>query len=67
LIFVATKRTADDLSREMRTDGWSVLCIHGDKQQRERDRVLLQFKSGKVPILLATDVAARGLGRLKFK
>lgn len=61
IIFVETKRKADELTRWMRKDGWPALCIHGDKQQTERDWVLQEFKSGKTPILLATDVAARGL------
>jgi superfamily II DNA/RNA helicase len=47
----------------MRRDGWPALCIHGDKEQHERNWVLSEFKAGKVPILLATDVAARGLGK----
>lgn len=42
-------------------DGWPALCIHGDKAQPEREWVLQEFKSGSSPILLATDVAARGL------
>ncbi|VDN29557.1 unnamed protein product [Gongylonema pulchrum] len=45
----------------MRRDGWPALCIHGDKSQSERDWALNEFRSGKTPILLATDVAARGL------
>jgi len=61
LIFVETKRGADQLTREMRTQGWPALSIHGDKQQSERDWVLKEFKEGKNPILIATDVAARGL------
>jgi len=40
LVFVDTKRKADDLTRNMRRDGWPVLCIHGDKQQSERDWVM---------------------------
>ena len=64
LIFVETKRKADELTRSMRRDGWPALCIHGDKAQSERDWVLSEFKQGKTPILLATDVAARGLGML---
>lgn len=40
------------------------MCIHGDKAQPERDWVLNEFRSGKAPILVATDVAARGLGKL---
>ncbi|KAK6111379.1 DEAD/DEAH box helicase family protein [Brugia pahangi] len=61
IIFVETKRKADDLTRWMRRDGWPALCIHGDKGQSERDWALSEFRSGKTPILLATDVAARGL------
>ncbi|VDL80860.1 unnamed protein product [Nippostrongylus brasiliensis] len=67
IIFVETKRKADDLTRWMRRDGWPTLCIHGDKNQGERDWVLSEFKAGKTPIMLATDVAARGLGRLFFR
>ena len=44
-------------------DGWPALSIHGDKSQQERDWVLAEFKQNKSPIMLATDVAARGLGR----
>ncbi|KAK0420162.1 hypothetical protein QR680_014546 [Steinernema hermaphroditum] len=61
IIFVETKRKADELTRNMRRDGWPALCIHGDKSQNERDWVLNEFKQGRTPILLATDVAARGL------
>jgi len=61
LIFCETKRGGDDLTREMRTDGFPALCIHGDKKQEEREWVLAQFKEGKSPILVATDVASRGL------
>jgi len=49
------------LCRLMRKDGWPAMCIHGDKQQKERDWVLGEFKSGSTSILVATDVAARGL------
>lgn len=61
LIFAQTKRDGDQLTREMRMDGWPALCIHGDKKQEERDWVLKEFKEGKSPILVATDVASRGL------
>merc|ERR1712137_1283398 len=61
LVFVETKRKADELTRLMRKDGWPAMCIHGDKQQKERDWVLGEFKSGSTTILVATDVAARGL------
>ncbi|KAK8844128.1 ATP-dependent RNA helicase DBP2-A [Kwoniella newhampshirensis] len=61
LIFVGTKRVADDLTKFLRMDGWPALAIHGDKQQAERDWVLAEFKAGRSPIMLATDVASRGL------
>ncbi|RSL48225.1 ATP-dependent RNA helicase DBP2 [Fusarium sp. AF-6] len=61
LIFVGTKRVADDITRFLRQDGWPALSIHGDKQQNERDWVLDQFKSAKSPIMVATDVASRGI------
>ncbi|KAH9379270.1 hypothetical protein HPB48_020920 [Haemaphysalis longicornis] len=61
IIFAETKRKVDELTRRMRRDGWPAMCIHGDKSQPERDWVLTEFRSGKSPILVATDVAARGL------
>merc|ERR1712050_793658 len=61
LIFCETKRGGDQLTREMRLEGFPALCIHGDKKQEERDWVLKEFKEGKSPILVATDVASRGL------
>merc|ERR1739845_113242 len=61
LIFAQTKRDCDELVKEMRTDGFPALCIHGDKKQEEREWVLKEFKEGKQPILVATDVASRGL------
>ena len=61
LIFTETKRGCDDLTRQLRADGWPALCIHGDKSQQERDWVLEEFKRGKSPIMIATDVASRGL------
>jgi len=61
LVFTGTKRGADDLCRAMRSDGWPALAIHGDKEQQERDWVLNEFKTGRAKIMIATDVAARGL------
>ena len=66
LIFVATKRTADELTNWLRGDGWPALAIHGDKEQPERDWVMMEFKAGKVQILIATDVASRGIGASMF-
>lgn len=61
IIFTETKRKADDLARKMKQDGWPAKCIHGDKSQQEREWVLSEFKTGRLPILVATDVASRGL------
>ena len=52
LIFVETKRGADELTKEMRLSGWPALAIHGDKRQEERDWVLKEFKEGRNPILI---------------
>ncbi|KAI6712404.1 hypothetical protein JHW43_005031 [Diplocarpon mali] len=65
LIFTGTKRVADDITRFLRQDGWPALSIHGDKQQNERDWVLNEFKTGKSPIMVATDVASRGIGMIE--
>eukprot|EP01029_Cantina_marsupialis_P010320 TRINITY_DN2346_c0_g7_i1.p1 TRINITY_DN2346_c0_g7~~TRINITY_DN2346_c0_g7_i1.p1 ORF type:complete len:546 (+),score=200.88 TRINITY_DN2346_c0_g7_i1:40-1638(+) len=61
LIFCETKRGCDELTRNLRQEGFPGLAIHGDKKQTEREWVLEQFRSGKHPIMVATDVAARGL------
>ncbi|ORY81412.1 p68 RNA helicase [Protomyces lactucae-debilis] len=61
LIFTGTKRVADDITKYLRQDGWPALAIHGDKAQSERDWVLNEFKTGKSPIMVATDVASRGI------
>ncbi|XP_071733501.1 DEAD-box ATP-dependent RNA helicase 20-like [Rutidosis leptorrhynchoides] len=61
LIFMDTKKGCDQITRQLRMDGWPALSIHGDKSQAERDWVLSEFKAGKSPIMTATDVAARGL------
>ncbi|KAJ9063222.1 ATP-dependent RNA helicase dbp2 [Entomophthora muscae] len=66
LIFSKTKRTADDVTRSLRQEGWPALAIHGDKQQSERDWVLDQFRTGGSPIMVATDVASRGLGKVYY-
>ncbi|KAM7359284.1 ATP-dependent RNA helicase Rm62 isoform 2-T2 [Cochliomyia hominivorax] len=61
IIFVETKRRVDHLVRFIRSFGVRCGAIHGDKSQSERDFVLREFRSGKSNILVATDVAARGL------
>lgn len=66
LVFLDTKKGCDQITRQLRMDGWPALSIHGDKSQAERDWVLSEFRSGKSPIMTATDVAARGLGTNLF-
>jgi len=61
LVFVRTKIRTDQLYRKMRDRGFNVKALHGDMTQGARDGVMLGFKGGRVPILVATDVAARGL------
>jgi ATP-dependent RNA helicase DeaD len=61
LVFVRTKIRCDQLFRTLRDRGMNVRALHGDMTQGSRDGVMLAFKGGRVPILVATDVAARGL------
>jgi len=60
-VFVRTKVRCDQLFRLLRDRGMNVRALHGDMTQGSRDGVMLAFKAGSVPILVATDVAARGL------
>lgn len=61
LIFASTKREVDIITGQLRREGWPAVGTHGDKKQEERDFCLKQFRDGKLPILVATDVASRGL------
>jgi ATP-dependent RNA helicase DeaD len=61
IVFTRTKIRADQLFRKLRDKGMNVKALHGDMTQGQRDGVMLSFKGGRVPILVATDVAARGL------
>jgi superfamily II DNA/RNA helicase len=61
LVFVRTKRGADRLVRDLRTEGVKAGAIHGDLRQQHRERALADFSEGKLPVLVATDVAARGI------
>jgi ATP-dependent RNA helicase DDX5/DBP2 len=61
IIFVETKRKVEVITRKIRSFGLDVVCMHGDKSQSERDYVLRKFRNGECAILVATDVAARGL------
>jgi ATP-dependent RNA helicase DeaD len=61
IVFVRTKVRCDQLNRKLQDQGLNVKALHGDMSQGARDGVMLGFKGGRVPILVATDVAARGL------
>jgi len=67
LIFTRTKQMADKLAKEMCKDGLKTESIHGDKSQGARDRALQNFKEGTTRVLVATDVAARGLDIVSLK
>jgi superfamily II DNA/RNA helicase len=61
IVFTKTKLTASRLARQLQREGVTADAIHGDKSQSERIQALDAFKQGKVTVLIATDVAARGL------
>ena len=61
LVFVKTKRNADRMVKRLKEEGHSADAIHGDLRQSKRDRVISGFRKGSKRILIATDVAARGL------
>ncbi len=61
IIFANKKRVCEDLAWKLKQDQWPCASFHGDKTQQERDRALADFKQGYCPILVCTDVAARGL------
>ena len=61
LVFTRTKHGANNLSRQLDKDGLSAAAIHGNKSQSARTRALDGFKQGQVRVLVATDIAARGL------
>ena len=61
LVFTRTKWAADDVTKKLRELGVDAVAIHGDLQQRHRERSLARFREGKAAVLVATNVAARGL------
>merc|ERR1719273_3048850 len=61
LVFVETKRSCDYLEDVLCAKGFPACSIHGDKSQREREDSLRSFKNGRTPVMVATDVASRGL------
>lgn len=61
LVFTRTKHGADKVVRSLEADGIPAVAIHGNKSQAQREKALAGFKSGATPILIATDIAARGI------
>jgi len=61
VVFCNTKRACNDVADHLAAKGFSALALNGDLEQRERDQVLVRFANGSATILVATDVAARGL------
>ncbi|MFY8351325.1 DEAD/DEAH box helicase [Pseudoalteromonas sp. SSM20] len=61
LVFTRTKNYADELAKELNKDGLKTQAIHGDKSQGARNKALEQFRDGELRVLVATDVAARGI------
>ena len=61
IVFVRTKIRCEQLFRTLRDKGMNVKALHGDMSQGARDGVMISFKAGRLPILVATDVAARGI------
>ena len=61
IVFVRTKRRADEVTEALKKRGYMAEGLHGDLSQQKRDTVVRQFKEGTIDILVATDVAARGL------
>ncbi len=61
LVFARTKHGAERLKTQLESDGFFAGSIHGDKRQRERERTLADFRASRLTVLVATDVAARGI------
>lgn len=61
IIFTSTKKGTDELQRLLKSEGIKAASIHGDRSQDERNRALQAFKNGEVPVIVATDVLARGI------
>ncbi|MUL39840.1 DEAD/DEAH box helicase [Streptomonospora sp. PA3] len=61
MVFCQTKRACDKVAAELKDRGFAAAAVHGDLGQSQRERALRAFRSGKIDVLVATDVAARGL------
>jgi ATP-dependent RNA helicase RhlE len=67
LVFSRTKHGADKIARILNTKGIGCEAIHGNKNQNARQRALTNFKSGKTRVIIATDIAARGIDIAKLE
>lgn len=61
IVFAASKLNVKDLTRELKRSGWKTGEMHSDLEQAAREQVMLDFKSGRIDILVATDIVARGI------
>jgi ATP-dependent RNA helicase DeaD len=61
IVFAATKQRADRVAHDLKRNGFSAIAIHGDLTQRQRDQAMFRFRRGTEDILVATDIAARGI------
>jgi ATP-dependent RNA helicase RhlE len=61
IVFARTKHGADRLARQLKSRGHSVAALHGDRSQGQRERALDDLKRGRVQVLVATDIASRGI------
>src|SRR5207249_1250035 len=61
IVFVRSKRGTDRLARRLRGLGHEIQALHGDRSQSQRERALRDFKNGRIRVLVATDIASRGI------
>ena len=61
LVFTRTKHRAERLYEQLKVRGFNVDCLHGDRSQGQREQALEQFRNGQIQVMVATDIAARGL------
>ncbi len=61
LVFCNTKKRVDELTSDLQSRGYAAEALHGDMRQEQRDKVMAKFRNGQLDILIATDVAARGI------
>ena len=61
LVFCNTKKRVDELTSDLQSRGYAAEALHGDMRQEQRDKVMAKFRGGQIDILIATDVAARGI------